>query len=96
MLYESASPQAINFQALTSQVTNESSDSDLTELTTGTSLKTYGSSVADPLNTAKGESTAHASRLPEGNTIRQQYDCPPETVPDVKAEMEKWFAMADR
>ncbi|KAI7859547.1 rab-GTPase-TBC domain-containing protein [Circinella umbellata] len=94
---------------LTSQLTNASSDTDFTEITTGTSVKTHGSYARLPLADNNGErdherlsisgrqvESGVQGKKHRDNDIRQSYQAPPPIVPDIEAEMEKWFGMADR
>ncbi|KAI8148224.1 rab-GTPase-TBC domain-containing protein [Fennellomyces sp. T-0311] len=73
---------------LTSQLTNASSDTDFTELTVGTSIKTHNSCTRLDVTSSNGESSRNRD-----NEIRKSYIATP---PDIEAEMEKWFSMADR
>ena len=94
---------------LTSQLTNASSDTDFTEITTGTSIKTHDSYARLPLSDNNGErdhdrlsnnarqvESSGQRKKHRDNDIRQSYQAPPPIVPDIEAEMEKWFEVADR
>ncbi|KAI9246102.1 rab-GTPase-TBC domain-containing protein [Phascolomyces articulosus] len=93
---------------LTSQLTNVSSDTDFTEITNGTSIKTHGSYARLPLPdnerdpdrlsiNGRQESSGQAiQKKHRDNEIRKSYQAPPLIVPDIEVEMEKWFSMADR
>ncbi|KAI7888019.1 rab-GTPase-TBC domain-containing protein [Mucor mucedo] len=73
-----------------SQLTTASSDTDLTHITTTTSsIRT-----APPSNPRK--STSSSSIQKRESDIRLQYNQRPEKVPDIAAEMEKWYATTDR
>lgn len=80
----------------TSHFTNESSDTDFTDVTGGTSIKTDLSihHGASSINVTE-EHGARANRRLEVD-IRQQYELASKTVPNVTEEMEKWFEKADR
>lgn len=80
----------------TSHFTNESSDTDFTDVTGGTSIKTDLSihHGAASINVTE-EHGALANRRLEVD-IRQQYELASKTVPNVTEEMEKWFEKADR
>ncbi|KAI7887518.1 RabGAP/TBC [Lichtheimia hyalospora FSU 10163] len=81
---------------LTCQTTNSSSDTNFTELTTGTSIKTHNNGsfiVIDQNDLANGRHSTLTSAEHKAAEIRGHYEsCPP----DVAAEMEKWFAATDR
>lgn len=87
---------------LSSHATKESSEheSDLTEMTANTSLTPERSMTSTPpppqaMNNAK-ISFNNQLQQQQQQEIRQSYMAVPETVPDVAAEMNKWFADADR
>lgn len=88
---------------LSSHATKESSEheSDLTEMTANTSLTPERSMTSTPpppqaMNNAKISSNNQLQQQQQQQEIRQSYMAVPETVPDVAAEMNKWFADADR
>ncbi|CDS02733.1 hypothetical protein LRAMOSA00137 [Lichtheimia ramosa] len=88
---------------LSSHATKESSEheSDLTEMTANTSLTPERSMTSTPpppqaMNNAKVSSNNQLQQQQQQQEIRQSYMAVPETVPDVAAEMNKWFADADR
>ncbi|CDH53988.1 gtpase activating protein [Lichtheimia corymbifera JMRC:FSU:9682] len=84
---------------LTCQTTNSSSDTNFTELTTGTSIKTHNNGsfvVVDQQNDLANERQPPPTLSTTENKaaeIRGHYESNP---PDVAAEMEKWFEAADR
>lgn len=78
---------------LTCQTTNSSSDTNFTELTTGTSIKTHNNGsfiVVDQHDLAHERQPSSENKAAE---IRGYYESNP---PDVAAEMEKWYAATDR
>ncbi|KAG1085224.1 hypothetical protein G6F42_021481 [Rhizopus arrhizus] len=71
-----------------SQLTTRSSETDFTHTTTtNSSIKTT------PVRKSMSELSLQNKR---DSDLRQQYEQRPEKVPDVAAEMEKWYAMTDR
>lgn len=73
---------------VSSQLTTGSSDTDFTHTTTtNSSIKTA------PVRNSTSTNSLENRR---GSDLRQQYEQRPEKVPDVAAEMEKWYAMTDR
>ncbi|KAI8968591.1 rab-GTPase-TBC domain-containing protein [Mycotypha africana] len=72
-----------------SQLTTYSSESDFTQqtLTTTSSIRTVPTRTSD-------SNTYVLSKV--SSELKMQYDQKPESVPDIAAEMEKWFAMTDR
>ncbi|KAG2229616.1 rab-GTPase-TBC domain-containing protein [Thamnidium elegans] len=71
-----------------SQLTTTSSDTDFT--TTQSSIRTTSSHVRKSTSDNSFEMNKRDSDL------RQRYDQRPEKVPNIAAEMEKWYAMTDR
>ena len=81
---------------LTCQTTNSSSDTNFTELTTGTSIKTHNNGsfiVIDQNDLANGRHSTLTSTENKATEIQGYYESSP---PDVAAEMERWFAATDR
>jgi hypothetical protein len=74
-----------------SQLTTGSSETDFTNITT-----TNSSIRTTPSNVRKSTSFNSFDRNKRDSDIRQQYDQRPEKIPDVAAEMEKWYALTDR
>ncbi|KAI7898048.1 uncharacterized protein BX663DRAFT_526442, partial [Cokeromyces recurvatus] len=73
-------------QRNSSHLTTHSNETDFTQLTTtNSSIKT--------MFIPTSSSSISSDRHKEG--IRRQYDQKPEKIPDVAAEMEKWFAITD-
>jgi hypothetical protein len=71
-----------------SQLTTRSSETDFTHTTTtNSSIKTA------PLRRSISELSLQNNR---DFDLRHQYEQRPEKVPDIAAEMEKWYAMTDR
>ncbi|KAI9499356.1 rab-GTPase-TBC domain-containing protein [Zychaea mexicana] len=106
---ESTDTTTAAMPTLASQLTNVSSDTDFTELTAGTSIKTQGSCTRLPLpdnierdqdrlsiNGQESSGQPPTTRKNRANEIRKSYQAPPPVVPDLEGEMEKWFTMADR
>jgi hypothetical protein len=75
---------------LASSITNESSDTDFTDLT---SIKTPGSSIL--LQTDSPSDSRQTPRR-EHQDILSQYKRASLEPPNVTEEMEKWFSQADR
>lgn len=76
-----------------SQLTTRSSETDLTH----TTVTTTNSSIRTaPPNPRKSTSTSSIEPNKRESDIRLQYDQRPEKVPDIAAEMEKWYAITDR
>lgn len=73
-----------------SQLTTASSDTDLTHITTTTS-----SIRTAPPPSTRNSTSSHSIQKRESD-IRLQYNQRPEKVPDIAAEMEKWYATTDR
>lgn len=76
-----------------SQLTAGSSETEFTQITATT---TNSSIRTAPSNVRKSTSTSSIEANKREPDIRQQYDQRPEKVPDIAAEMEKWYAITDR
>jgi hypothetical protein len=72
-----------------SQLTTRSSETDFTHATTNSSIKT-----APARKSSSSNSLSHSYK--KESDLRQQYEQKPEKVPDIAAEMEKWYAMTNR
>lgn len=71
-----------------SQLTTRSSETDFTR-TTNSSIKT-----APARKSSSSNSLTHSYK--KESDLRQQYERKPEKVPDIAAEMEKWYGMTNR
>lgn len=70
-----------------SQLTTNSSETDFTNATITT---------ASSIKTAQARKSASNPSLYQDNDLQHQYEQRPEKVPDIAAEMEKWYALTDR
>jgi hypothetical protein len=72
-----------------SQLTTRSSETDFTHATANSSIRT-----APARKSSSSNSLTHSYK--KESDLRQQYEQRPEKIPDIAAEMEKWYAMTNR
>jgi hypothetical protein len=78
-----------------SQSTTSSNDTDFTATTTNTTTG-IDSIVTSPSLLPRNSQLDLQHIVTRDLVLRRQYEQRPEKVPDVAAEMEKWFALTDR
>ena len=69
---------------VSSNLTARSSETDFSQITSSTSIHTFQRSCSS------------VSLSNRESDLRHQYEQRPEKLPDIAAEMEKWYAMTDR